>query len=248
VIVDPDSPPPDLPLRDAVVRLRSAYPASVLAGACFGIPIAIVAALLPDLLSWLGYGAALAFDSAAVLAASWAGGGDGRPVAVATRRGIVETVGRAWSLTAAYAAGTALALPLVGAVAFLTGLLGLGLFAVFLTVLWAILVVSRGSLLIPAVVLRDLGPTDAFDLATSVVDGFVIETAGLLFVGLVVAVGPPFALAVAGLLLGWPVVLTALAASLVLALTVPPTAIGLGTWLDTLETYRRRVDAEWGRP
>jgi hypothetical protein len=70
VIVDPDSPPPDLPLRDAVVRLRSAYPASVLAGACFGIPIAIVAALLPDLLSWLGYGAALAFDSAAVLAAS----------------------------------------------------------------------------------------------------------------------------------------------------------------------------------
>jgi len=147
-----------------------------------------------------------------------------------------------------YVIGAALALPLVGSVAFLTGLLGLGLFAVFLTALWAILVVGRGALLVPAVVTRELGPTDAFDLATSVVDGFVVETAGLLFVGLLVAVGQPFALGVAGLALGWPLLPTAGLAGILLALATPPAAVALGAWLDVLEAHRRLVDPDFGRP
>ncbi len=248
MIVDPEAPPPDPPLSATVARLRPAYPASVLAGSGFAIPVVTASALLPDVLAWAGYGAALSFTGAAALAASRGGSGAGRPVRAAAVDGMVTTLRRWRPILAVTAAAAALALPLVGSVAFLTGIAGLGLFAVFLTVLWAILVVGRGALLVPVVVLRDLGPTDAFDLATSLIDGVVVETAGIVFIGLLVAVGPPIALGLAGLLLGWPVIPTAAAAGLALGLGMPPTAIALGIWLDDLEAHRRRVDPGFGRP
>jgi hypothetical protein len=150
------------------------------------VPLALVAGLLPPPFSWLGWWLALALGLAAALAAAGTGPGDGAAVAAGAGAGVVgagPSIGRGLSIAAGRSrtvvGAAVVALAGIAAVVvpsvLVASLLELGAFGGYLVVLTAFWIGARFVLLVPAIVVEDLGVVDAIDRSWDLAEGSIVE-------------------------------------------------------------------------
>jgi hypothetical protein len=142
------------------------------------VPLALVAGLLPPPFSWLGWWLALALGLAAALAAAGTGPGDAAGVVnggPSIGRGLAIAAGRSRTVVGAGVVALAGIAAVVVPSVLVASLLELGAFGGYLVVLTALWIGARFVLLVPAVVVEDLGVVDAVDRSWDLAEGSIVE-------------------------------------------------------------------------
>jgi hypothetical protein len=146
------------------------------------VPLALVAGLLPPPFSWLGWWLALALGLAAALAAAGSATGDGAgadggalSAAPSIGRGLSIAARRSRTVVGAAVVALAAIAAVVVPSVLVASLLELGAFGGYLVVLTAFWIGARFVLLVPAIVVEDLGVVDAVDRSWDLAEGSIVE-------------------------------------------------------------------------